>query len=1144
MSRPLQDIVVWTIGVSLWTFYPLVTYGQALAYQPVLAQEEPNRPAQIKLRDVLMELQTRYRVNIVFDEKMLEGITVNGQTVNQPATLPQKLQLLLKNNGLRYEQTRKDTYLILPEKKADKTNVSLPAGSSQLSGVGQISSITPIGQLSLPALPIVRLQISGHISDESGKGLPGVNIAEKGTTNGTTTDAEGDYKLSVTGAGSVLVFSFLGYTSQELPVGSNSVMNVTLAPDNRSLSEVVVVGYGTQKVTDITGAVARVSEKTLQSRPVANFQEALQGRTSGVQIRQTGGDLSGRFSINIRGVGSVTGSNNPLIVVDGVPLFSSDFSTINPKDIVAIDVLKDASATAIYGARASNGVLNITTRRGQTGKTEFTFSTSQGVETIAKRYDVLTTEQQRQLFIEAFKNTNRTTTVYEDLSNPAWSVNTNWQDLVTQTGLRQEYNLGISGGTEKSRFAVSASYLNRRGIIRTSDLSSFFFRANNDITFSPTFRLSSSLSGSRQSQSPVNNDTFHGGAYKGSISVHSYVEPFDVNGNLKGITTTADPYFGENRNPLIDLYLPTRNSTTSRLLGNLKADWDVVPGLTLSGNAGADLVLQNDFTYLPVYSIGIYSLDQGSTTAYTGQQINWVTDATLQYARTIRKHEVKALIGVSSQTYINKISTVTGTGTVDNSLNQLANQTNFTGSGSDVTAGLASFFGRLNYGYDSRYLLTATIRRDGSSKFGANSRYGLFPSASAAWRVSEEAFMKSQTWLSDLKLRAGYGLTGNQNIGDYAFITRAGAAPYVFGNTVVVGNAPQNIGNPNLQWESAKQLDVGVDVGLLRNRFQVTLDYYTKKSENLLIRTPVPFTAGVLENPTVNIGSVQNQGVELAISSRNLVGKFSWNTDFNLTYNQNKVLDIGTNSVGAPLEIPGYTLELPGEPANLTRAGSPVGAFYLYQFAGIWQTAEKDLAAQFGAVPGDPRYADLNGNGKFDVGDRAIVGTPNPKLFGGLTNSFSYGPFSVSVFLVFSTGNQLYNSMRNLNARSVPFNQQLAEIADFWTPTNPSNTIPRPSQGGNTTYLATRASTRFLENADYLRLKDVSVSYELPATLTRSVKLSRARLSLQAVNLLTVTNYQGLDPESSSRADLLSAGIDNTPYPLTRMYSATLQIGF
>ncbi|WP_138476608.1 SusC/RagA family TonB-linked outer membrane protein [Dyadobacter bucti] len=1082
------------------------------------------------LGSVLKDIREMRGIYFLYDTESVKDHQVSDFKIEAGQDVEVILRKLLRGTDLTFEKIDTKTYIIRSKSPQGRAAPVKPDKTAEVAVAAAISG----------------RNVSGTVKDdEDGKGLPGVSIVVKGTMLGTTTDANGNFQLMLEEGAAILAFSYIGYDSREIEVASvQTTLDISLRASVRSLSEVVVVGYGTQKVSDITGSVARVNEKTLQSRPVSNFQEALQGRTSGVQIRQTGGDLAGKFSVNIRGIGSVTGSNNPLIVVDGVPLFSGDFSSINPKDIVSIDVLKDASATAIYGSRASNGVLIITTRRGKSGKTEFTFSTSLGIEEIAKRYDVLSTEQQRLLFIEAFKNTNRNTSVYEDLGNPAWGVNTDWQKLVTQTGFRQEYNMSMSGGTEKSRFAISASYLKRKGIIRTSDLSSFFFRANNDITFSPKFKVSSSLSGSHQEQSPVSNDSFHGGAYKSAISVHSYVQPFDQNGNLAGISSTADPYFGENRNPLIDLYLPTRKAATNRLLGNLKSDWELAEGLTLSGNVGADLVLLNNYTFLPVYKIGIYSLDQGSVTEGSEQQINWVTDATLQYAKLFGKHDFKILAGTSAQAFYAKRNSVTGTGTVDNTLNQLSNQTNFSATGSDVTAGLASVFGRINYGFDSRYLLTATVRRDGSSKFGSNKRYGIFPSASVAWRLSEEAFMKGQNVINDLKLRTGYGLTGNQNIGDYAFITRAGAAPYVFGNGVVVGNAPQNIGNPNLQWESAKQFDAGVDLSFSNNRIQLTLDYYIKKSENLLINTPLPFTAGVPENPTVNIGSVQNRGFELDVSSRNLTGKLGWTTGFNLTFNENKVLDIGTNSIGDPLEIPGATLELPGEPANVTRAGQPVASYYMYRFDGIWQTADKDEAAKFGAVPGDPRYADLNGNGKFDVGDKEIAGIPNPKLFGGLSNNLTYGPLSLSVFFQYSMGNKLYNSMRNLNARSVPFNQQLAEIADFWTPENPSNTIPRPSQGGNTTYLATRVSTRFLENADYLRLKDVSLSYEFPASMIRNLKIYRARLSLQATNLLTFTKYQGLDPESSSRSELMSAGIDNTPYPLTRMYSASIQIGF
>ncbi|ODS84519.1 MAG: hypothetical protein ABS46_03135 [Cytophagaceae bacterium SCN 52-12] len=1104
---------------------------------------------------------------------ILSGIgTTSALHSNAQELLSRKVSLHARNLEMvkvlqQIEKQAEVRFVFSSKMIASKRKISFEAGDDPLSSVlerlltpldisyeisGQVIILskkeTPPfrneDQPGLNSLLVPALTVSGMVKDEKGEALPGVSILIKGTQHGTTTNTEGFFRLEVPDENAVLVFSFVGYISQEVAAAGKASLDIVLKVDEKALDEVVVIGYGTQKIADVTGSVSRISEKVIQSRPTANFQEAMQGRMSGVQVRQTGGDLSGRFSINIRGIGSVTGSNNPLVVVDGIPLFSGDFSTINPRDIISIDVLKDASATAIYGARASNGVINITTRRGQDGKTEFFFETSFGFENIAKRYEVLSTEQQRRLFVEAFKNTNQNTSVFEDLDHPAWAVDTDWQKLVTQTGLRQEYSIGVHGGTEKSRFAVSASYLKRKGIIKTSDLSSFFLRANNDIRFSPKFTIATSVSASHQETTPVDNDTFHGGAYKSSISVHSYVEPFDEMGNLKGISHTANPYFGENRNPLINLLLPTRNNARDRILGNVKADWEFLEGLTLSGNIGADLLFLNNYSFQPVYSIGIYQLDQGSTTSGAGRQINWVTDATLQYARLVGKHDFKILIGSSAQSFINRQHSVTGSGTVDNKLNQLSNQTNFVASGSDVTAGLVSSFGRINYGFDGRYLVTATVRRDGSSKFGANRRYGIFPSASVAWRISEEQFMPGRNIFSDFKLRLGYGVTGNQNISDYAFITRAGNASYVFGNSVVVGNAPQNIGNPNLQWESARQFDAGVDFSLAQNRIRVTLDYYNKQSEDLLINTPVPFTAGVPEDPTVNIGSIENKGWEFDINSRNLTGKFSWTTHLNMTLNRNRVLDIGSNSTGDPLSIPGETLALPGEPINLTRAGEPIAAYYMYRFDGIWQSEDRDLAARFGAVPGDARYFDANGNNQLDQGDRIYAGNPNPTLFGGFTNDLSYGSWSLSVFFNFSAGNKLYNSMRNLNARAVPFNQQLAEVADFWTPENPSNTIPRPSQGGNTTYLSTRASTRFLENAAFLRLKDISVSYEVPSGFVQRIKLTRMRIAVQASNLLTFTKYQGLDPEASSNAALISAGIDHTPYPLTKMYSATVQIGF
>lgn len=988
------------------------------------------------------------------------------------------------------------------------------------------------------------LTVKGTITDERGESIIGANVMEKGTTNGCISDVDGNYTLNVNG-NSVLQISYIGYITREIRVNNQKVVNVRLIEDTQNLEEVVVVGYGTQRRKDLTGAVSSINVKDIQSRSVPSVAGSLQGKLSGVMIQETGGDLTGRFQFSVRGTGSVTGSNDPLLIVDGVPLFNNDLSTLNTKDVVSVDVLKDASASAIYGARASNGVVIITTKRGQTGKPVISFSMDLGFENIAKRYEVLTTDQQRRLFVEAFKNTNRNPAVYENVSDPVWQIQTDWQDLGTRTGIRQNYNLSVQGGSESNKYVVSGSFARRLGTMKNSDLNEFFLRANNDIAIGEKLKIATSISGAYQHQNKLNNDVWGTGAYQRLISSHTYLPAYDDNGDLFAVSTTADPYFGENSNPLIDQLMNVNKEKSARMIGNLKVDYNIIKDLTFTANFGTDLGFINGYKYLPVYKIGRYSRTEGSTTNSSKETINWVTEATLQYSKRLEKHSFSALIGVSAQQHILKNTETTGTGTIDNSLDQLSNQTNFTATGTSVTSALASAFVRLNYSFKDRYLFTGTLRRDGSSKFGPDKRYGLFPSISGAWRMSEESFLRDVNFLTNLKFRVGYGLTGNQNIGDFAYVTRAGASPYVWGNSMVVGNSSVNMGNPKLQWESAQQFNIGLDASFIKDRLSVVVDYYDKKSKDLLIQTPIPYIAAVTENPYVNLGSVQNRGVEIGINSHNIVSrKFSWSTNFNISFNKNKVLDIGKNALGEPLVIPGNNIPLTSDYANLTREGHPVGAFYMYQFDGIWQKNEVEEAAKFGSVPGDPKFVDKNNSKSLDTGDKDFVGSPLPTYYGGFTNTFSYGPFSLNIFFNFAGGNKIYHAMRNLNARAVPFNQQLAEVADFWTESNPSNTIPRPSQGGNTTFLATRVSTKYLEDGKYLRLKNVSLSYELPKSLLTKLKISNATVSVSGANLITFTKYTGLDPEALSTQNLLTGGIDYTPYPSTRFYSFSLQLSF
>ena len=1110
----------------------LVTYNQE--------EDKKEKPATVPLQEALFELGEHYKTDLLYGDKNLEKHFIKSDQINFSKSVEENLKKILSNTDLTFKKLKRNTYAIV--KKDPK--VSLNSPSESLQGRNTVNT-TPIATLTTISKP-TEIEITGKVTDDKGDGLPGVNIALKGTTQGVITQSEGQYTIDVPNNNAVLVFSYVGFISQEITVGNKTKVDVTMLSDDKALEELVVVGYGTQKKSDVTGAVSSISEEKIQSRPVTGFNDALQGRSGGVQVRQSGGDLSGKFSISIRGTGSVTGNNDPLIVVDGVPLFSTNFSTINPQDIASMDILKDASATAIYGARAANGVIIITTKQGKAGKTRFSFNTDLGIEQITKRYDVMSTEEQRLLFVEGFKNANRDLSVYNDPTNPVWQTDTDWQKLGTRNGIRQNYNLGFSGGSEKSIYSGSVSYLNRKGVLAKTDLQTWSLRLNLQSKVNDWFTITSNLSGSFQNQNVQNNDSWGSSGYRGLVYQHSYTTPYDEFGDLSATSTTSAPFFGANENPLVDLTLPTRKNSVTRILGNIKFDFQLAKDLKLSTSAGADIVEGADFTYMPVYSIGIYNRPEGITTENSDKQINWVTDAYLTYDKQIDDHSLNVVGGVSLQQFYSKSNSVTGRGTIDNALNQLSNQTSFVGSGSTIVPGLASGFLRANYGFKGKYLVTATVRRDGSSRFGPENRFGTFPSASVAWRLSEEEFMKSSLLFNDVKLRASYGLTGNQNIGNFAFITRAAAASYVSGNTVTIGNAPQNIGNPNLKWETAKQFDIGLDFSLFRGRINSTIDFYDKRSQDLLVSTPIALTSGVNVNPILNIGSLKNTGVEFAITSRNIRKKqFSWDTDFNITYNVNKVLDIGTNSIGNPLAIPGELIPLSNQPTNLTRSGRPVGAFYMYEFAGIWQLGEEEAAKKWAnAVPGDPKYTDTNGNGVFDEADKIYVGNPHPKIFGGIDNTVTYGDFSLSVFLNFSAGNKLYNTARNLFSRSVPFVQNFAEVSDFWTTDNPSNAVPRPSQGGNTTTLATLVSTRFLENADFLRVKNVSVSYKLPSRLLTNVALEGAQLTLSGTNLLTFTKYTGLDPEASSRSSLLSAGIDYTPYPLTRLFSLSIKANF
>ena len=993
--------------------------------------------------------------------------------------------------------------------------------------------------------------IAGTVTDAgSGEPLPGVNVVVEGTQQGAATAADGTYEITGVEAGThAVTASFVGYadtTRQGIEVQANQTTTVDFALEREAaaLEEMVVVGYGEQQRRDLTGAVSSVSAEEVQNVPVPSVEGALQGKMAGVQVRQTGGDLQGDFNVLVRGVGS-TGDTQPLYVVDGVPLFSGALSTINPDNIASVEVLKDASAKAIYGTRAANGVVLITTKTGTPGETKVSYSADVGLQRATKTLDMMNKEQFAEHFVEAFRNDGLPVPPqFDDPSFP--QVDNDWQDLVLRTAPRQQHNLSVTGGDQSTQFAVSGGYTDRSGILIDTRLQRISARINIDHQVNSELNVGVRMSGNRQWREGAVNDNFFGSAFRNAIFVRHWVPYKNENGEWAQIPPRSGAYYGLVANPVANLKTEIRRRNVTRFLGNAFAEYDIVEGLKFRSQVGTDLVFRDNYTYLPVWRKGgLDARSEGQTTQFDGDRINWVTDQTFTYNRLFgENHRFKGLLGFTAQQFNTRNLNVTASGTSNNNLREIGNQPNVRGAGGGgSTVGLISYFSRINYDYNDKYLLTATVRRDGSSRFGSGRRYGTFPSASAAWRISEEPFMQRFGFLDDLKLRTSYGLTGNQAIGNFQFLARAASDPYIWGDAVAAGNAPVSFANPNLHWEASKQFGVGLEATLFDGRLSLTADYYNKVSDDLLVSVPVPPSNGITNSQTVNVGSVQNRGVEFAFTSRNMVGDFSWTTNFNVTTNANEVLDIGTNARGEPLEIPGRNPGWLGPPANRTVAGRPIGAFYVYVMEGIWQQDEAEEAAAFsGQVPGQVRYKDLNGDGQFTAADRTFVGQPQPAWYGGMTNTFSYEGLTLSVLLNWQAGHKLLDTGRMLTENGSPNIKQRAVMVNRWTPENPSNKYPRATR--SMTLHNGLPSTRFVEDASFLRVSNVSLGYSLPRRWLRMLQVDRAEITVTAINPFTFTEYSGLDPESSSFDSPLAAGIDRTPYPLAETYSLQLSLTF
>ena len=974
--------------------------------------------------------------------------------------------------------------------------------------------------------------ITGKVSDSNGDPVPGVTIIVKGTSFGTTTDAEGNYRLEDVPDDAVLVFSFIGMRTIEEDVAGKTIINVVLEEDVVGLEEVIAIGYGSLKKKDLTGSVASVSTGNVRSLPVASIGDVMQGMAAGVQVISSG-TPGNDPTFRIRGTGTIN-DNDPLLVIDGVPT-SSGLNQMNMDDVESIQILKDASATAIYGARGANGVIIITTKTGSSGKGQINFNASYGVQQATGMVDVLNAGEFAALHNEMMLNGGMEL-------NPAYAdpeslgEGTDWLGALFRTAPIQNYSLSYSGGSDRISYYVSGNYLDQEGIVINTGFKRLSLKFNSESQVLDRVKFGNMIS--------INHDD----KYSGSYSIFNTLKAlptqpiYNPDGSYSG-PEERPAWDGDITNPVGQASLIENTTLGYNLLGSVYAEVEIFKGLVFKTTGGLKANFWQDRTWSPKYDWKPTPQENSYLGQSANKSITWNWDNTLTYSTSFNGiHSLTLLAGTSAQE--NRFSYMSGsiqefasdlTRQLDNGLSQKE----IGGTGSEWA--LMSYMGRANYSYADKYLVTATVRRDGSSRFGTNNKWGIFPSGSLAWRVSEEEFFQSVGFVDYLKIRAGYGVTGNQEIGNYSFASALTTIKYTFNNNPVNAVVPYIMPNPNVQWESQKQLDIGFDATILNQRISLTADLYQKNTENMLVPMAVPILTGYSDVYVsfINAGEIVNRGVELTVTSHNLKGRFNWDTDFNISVNRNEVLSLN-DTIPLPRGSVGFN-------QNLARieTGYPVDAFYGSVTDGIFRSQE-EVEAHALQVPGedpynrtsagDIRFLDLNSDGIIDDDDRTYIGNPNPDFIFSLNNRFEFMGFDLNIFLQGVYGNDIYNANRIWNEGMAVAYNQTTETLNRWTPAASGTDVPRAVF--NDPNKNTRPSDRFIEDGSYLRIKNVILGYTFPESILGKIRISSARIYISGINLLTFTRYKGFDPEVGVN------GIDLSTYPVTRTISIGANIGF
>ena len=983
-----------------------------------------------------------------------------------------------------------------------------------------------IGMLLPMCMFAQQITVQGVVKDQTGETVIGASVMEKGTTNGTITGIDGDFSLNMSSNGT-LVVSFVGYKTQEVQVKGQKQLQVVLSEDAEMLDEVVVIGYGTMKKSDLTGAVSSIGNKDIKDSPVSNLGQAIQGKISGVQIVDAGkpGD---NVSIKIRGLGSINNCD-PLVVIDGVPT-DLGLSSLNMADVERLDVLKDASATAIYGSRGANGVVMITTKRGTEGKGKLAVSANYSFQNATNVPSLLNAAQYAELSNDMMVNSGRN-------PNPEWAnpselgAGTDWMDELLRTGVMQNYTVSYSGGNEKSHYYVSGGFLDQSGIVKSVNYRRFTFQSNSDAQVLKWLKFS-------------NNITFSADTKKsGSYNIGDALKALPIypvkneDGSWSGPDGNSE-WYGSTRNPIGPTELNKSQTDGYNFLANLTAELTFTKWLKFKSTFGYDAKFWFIDNFTPKYNWKPTPTEETSRYKSDNKSFTYLWDNYFLFDHTFaEKHRVGLMAGMSAQWNTNDYLNAQKNVFMFDNVHEMDNgEEMYAIGGNETEWALLSYMACVNYSYEDRYLLTATIRRDGSSRFGKKHRWGTFPSVSVAWRASQEKWFPKNDYINDLKVRAGYGVTGSQaSVGNYSYLASYNTSVYPFG--ISSGNqtalVSSTLANPYIHWEEVAQTNIGFDASLFNSRVMFSFDAYLKETRDMLVKASIPITSGFEDTTTTytNAGKVRNQGIEMSLHTINLTGELGWETNLTATYNKNKIKDLNS-------DVPYYINQINNSYVTMLAKDYPINVFYGYVTDGIFQNQSEvnTHAVQPGAEPGDIRFRDLNNDGVINDSDRTVIGNPNPSWLFSMNNSLSYKGFELSVFLQGIAGNKIYNANNIDNTGMAAAYNQTTDVLKRWQGEGTSNSMPRAVFGDPNQN--TRVSDRFVENGSYLRLKNITLSYTFPKQWLQKAQIENARLSLSCENVATITGYSGFDPEVGIN------GIDQNRYPISRTFSLGLNFNF